>query len=78
VETSLARLPESQRIAIVPPGWRVRAAMLLNAADPDAPAPPLPPNRFGCARREGNGWLVAFGARRSDREDVLAALRVRP
>jgi hypothetical protein len=58
--------------------WRVRAAMLLDAADPDAPAPPLPPNRFLSARRQGPGWLVVFSARRTDREHVLAALRVRP
>jgi len=58
--------------------WRVRAAVLLNAADPDSPAPPLPPNRFLSARRAGAGWLVAFSARKQDREQVLAALRVRP
>jgi hypothetical protein len=58
--------------------WRVRAAVLLNAADPDSPAPSLPPNRFLSARRAGAGWLVAFSARKQDREQVLAALRVRP
>jgi len=58
--------------------WRVRAAVVLNAADPGAPAPPLPPNRFLSVKRAGPGWLVVFGARRADREKVLAALRVRP
>jgi hypothetical protein len=58
--------------------WRVRVAMLLNAADPDGQAPPLPPSRFLSARRAGPGWLVAFSARKQDREQVLAALRVRP
>jgi hypothetical protein len=55
--------------------WRVRAAVLLNAADPSQAAPPLPPNRFLSARRAGPGWLVAFGARKADRDRVLAALR---
>jgi hypothetical protein len=58
--------------------WRVRAAVVLNAADPDAPAPPLPPNRFVSARRAGPGWLVTFSAREQDREKVLRVLRVRP
>ena len=58
--------------------WRVRAAVLLNAADPDAQAPPLPPNRFLSVRAAGAGWLVAFSARKQDREKVLRALRVRP
>jgi hypothetical protein len=54
--------------------WRVRAAVLLNATDPEAPAPPLPPNRFLDARRVGNGWLVVFGADAVSRRRVLAAL----
>jgi hypothetical protein len=52
----------------------VRAAVLLNAADPDAQAPPLPPNRFLSARRAGQGWLVTIG-RAPERDRVLAALR---
>jgi hypothetical protein len=55
--------------------WRMRAAVLLNAADPHAEAPPLPPNRFLSVRRAGLGWLVVFGAHKADREHVLAALR---
>jgi hypothetical protein len=57
--------------------WRVRAAVLLNAADPDAQAPPLPPSRFLAGKRAGNGWLVAFGADKTSRERVLAVLRTR-
>jgi hypothetical protein len=57
--------------------WRVRAAVLLNAADPESQAPPLPPSRLLTAKRAGKGWLVAFGADRVSRERVLAVLRTR-
>jgi hypothetical protein len=56
---------------------RIRAAVVLNAADPNRRAPPLPPNRFVTTRRAGPGWLVVFGADRASRERVLAALRTR-
>jgi RNA polymerase sigma-70 factor (ECF subfamily) len=56
---------------------RYRAAVLLNAPDLRATAPPLPdaPNSIS-ARRAGPGWLVVFGGRTSERERVLRSLRV--
>lgn len=55
---------------------RYRAAVLLNARDLKATAPPLPsaPNSIS-ARRVGPGWLVVFGGRAREREHVLASLR---
>jgi hypothetical protein len=58
--------------------WRVRAAVLLNAADPDAPAPPLPPDLNLDAKRAGTGWLVAFGADKASRRKVLGVLSASP
>jgi hypothetical protein len=58
--------------------WRVRAAVLLDAADPDAPAPPPPPDPDLDVKRAGAGWLVAFGADRASRRKVLAALSAGP
>jgi hypothetical protein len=56
---------------------RYRAALLLNARDLQAIAPPLPdaPNSIS-ARRAGPGWLVVFGGRAAERERVLRTLRV--
>ena len=74
------RLPElrDHRLRRRPP--RFRAAVLLDAHDPDAQAPPLPSvaaSRFISARRAGHGWLVVSGGRSpAERARVLSRLSV--
>jgi hypothetical protein len=58
--------------------WRVRAAVVLSAADPNAPAPPLPPDPDLDVKRAGTGWLVVFGTDKASRREVLAALSASP
>jgi hypothetical protein len=38
----------------------------------------VPLNHLLSVKRAGRGWLVVFGARKREREEVLTALRVRP
>jgi hypothetical protein len=56
---------------------RFRAAVLLNARDLLAYAPPLPSTgRLLSARREGRGWLAVYGGTARQRGRVLRALSV--
>jgi hypothetical protein len=57
-------------------GRTLRAAVLLNPRDLDAPAPPLPSREGLRVRREGPGWLVVSGGTASTRARVLRALSV--
>jgi hypothetical protein len=58
-------------------GETFEAAVLLNARDLQALAPPLPSTAALAVRRAGNGWLVVAGGDRAQRERVLRRLRSR-
>jgi hypothetical protein len=58
-------------------GQTYEAAVLLNARDLQALAPPLPSTAQLAVRRVGNGWLVVSGGEQAQRERVLRQLRVR-
>jgi len=56
---------------------RLRAAVLVNALDPTAPAPDLPPNFQTTTRRVQQGWLVLFGGTQTQRKTVIQTLSTR-
>ncbi len=58
-------------------GRTFRAALLLNARDLQALAPPLPSTAALAVRRVGTGWLVVSGGNATQRERLLKKLRVR-
>ena len=54
-----------------------KGALLLNARDLQALAPPLPSIGALAVRRVGPGWLVVSGGNATQRERLLKKLRVR-
>lgn len=57
-------------------GRTLRAGVLLNPRDLDAPTPPLPSTDGIATRREGPGRLVVTGGTKAQRNRVLRALSV--